>query len=152
MPLEDAMTAAAPKTTLSYFEQITNVTLPRVELERLIEGQASVPPEGHSMKTITQRLKDVLALTQDESARLLGVSRGTVLKAGPPTQDVLDRLYALSVSLDTMSGMLGDQAVFWFRTPNPALGDARPLDKFRTRYGQEQVEDLIQGLMDGNFL
>ena len=146
------MTATSLRAQPTYFELLTNITLPKSQLARLLEGEAPMPPEAHSMKVITQRLKEVLALTQDETARLLGVSRGTVLKVDAPSEDTLDRLYALSVSLDTMRHVLGDQVVAWFRTPHPALDQASPLGKFRTRYGQEQVEDLIQGLLDGNFL
>ena len=134
------------------FDRLTGVALPPEQLARLLEGDAAALPSGHSMREVTQRLKTVLALTQDETARLLGVSRSTVLKNGPPSVDVLDRLYALGRSLDVMTQVLGEHAPAWFRLPNPALSGARPLDKFRSRYGQEQVEQLIQGLLDGNFL
>jgi len=151
------MTVAAPSgrpTENSYFTRLTGLSIPKRELGRLLEGEMNLPGEVYSMKQITAHLRDVLELTQDESARLLGLSRGTLLKDVPPSRDVLDWLYALSRSLATMSQVLDTPMLTlkWFRTPNPALGGARPLEKFRTRYGQEQVEDLIDGLLDGNFL
>ncbi|GAA5513927.1 hypothetical protein Dcar01_02676 [Deinococcus carri] len=135
----------------SFFAALTNVSLPEGQIAPVLSGEAPVPSGAYTMQVITRQLKQLLGLNQDESARLLGVSRGTVIKAAPPTGDVLDRLYMLSDRFQIMQDLLGDQADDWFLHPNPVLGGARPIDKLRTRHGQAQLDDLIQALLDGNF-
>jgi len=147
-------TRSNQRTEDNYFTRLTGLSLPEHELSKVLEGESDLPSEINSMKEITANLREVLGLTQEASAHLLGLSRGTLLKDGPPSRNVLDELYALSRSLLTMSQVLSTpaQTLAWFKTPHPALDGETPLDKFRTRYGQEQVNDLIDGLLDGNFL
>ena len=97
-------------TESGYFTRLTGLSIPKRELEQLLEGELNLPGDVHSMKQITAHLREVLELTQDDSARLLGLSRGTLLKDVPPSRDVLDWLYALSRSLTTMSQVLESPA------------------------------------------
>lgn len=142
------MTAVrAPK----LFQTFTNLSLSPDQLDPLLSGEHPLPSHIHPMRAITAGLGEVLGLSQDESARLLGISRSTALKPTPPSPDVLDRLYMLSQRLELMQDVLGEHADEWFVQPNPALNGARPIDRLRTRKGQAQLDDLIQGMLDGNF-
>lgn len=134
-----------------FFPSVTNVDPNERQLSPLLSGDSPPPPGANTMRVIGGRLRSLLDIGQEESAKLLGVSRSTIAKAEPPSGDVLDRLYAVGKRFDTVQAMLGDQADDWFRTPHPALGGERPLDLLRTRYGQDRLDDLIQGMLDGNF-
>ncbi len=134
-----------------FFSNVTNVDPSERQLSPLLSGELTPPAGVNTMREIGGRLRQLLDISQEESAKLLGVSRSTIAKAEPPSGDVLDRLYAVGKRFDTVQAMLSDGADEWFRTPHPALGGERPLDLLRTRYGQDQVDDLIQGLLDGNF-
>lgn len=134
-----------------FFQHVTNVDLNERQLPPLLSGERPPPVGAHTMRDIAGQLKRFLGISQDEGAKLLGVSRSTLAKAEPPSGDVLDRLYAVGKRFDTVRAVLGDQASNWFRTPHPALDGERPLDELRTRYGQDRLDDLIQGLLDGNF-
>ena len=142
------MTAVrAPK----LFTTFTNLSLLPDQLDPLLSGDHPLPADIHPMRTITAGLGEVLGLSQDEIARLLGISRSTALKPTPPSSDVLDRLYMLSQRLELMQDVLGEHADGWFVQANDALDGRRPIDLLRTRKGQAQLDDVIQALLDGNF-
>lgn len=134
------------------FTALTNLSLPDDQIAPVLSGDAPIPDTAYPMPVIARQLKQHLHLSQDESARLLGISRGTVTRHVPPTGDILDRLYVLSSRYSLVQDVLGPHADEWFRTPHQALGGMRPLDALRTRHGQARLDDLLQGLLDGNFL
>jgi uncharacterized protein (DUF2384 family) len=133
-----------------FFTALTNLTLRGDQIAPVLSGDTPVPDTAYPMPMIARQLKQHLHLSQDDSARLLGVSRATVTRAAPPTGDILDRLYVLSSRYGLVQDLLGTHADEWFRTPHPAL-NGRPIDALRTRHGQAQLDDLLQGLIDGNF-
>jgi putative toxin-antitoxin system antitoxin component (TIGR02293 family) len=78
---------------------------------------------GIPQRTLTRRLSQHSRLTAAESDRTVRLAR----------------VYANAVE------MIGDEekAVEWLRTPNRALGGARPLDQLDTDPGARAVEDIL---------
>jgi putative toxin-antitoxin system antitoxin component (TIGR02293 family) len=78
---------------------------------------------GIPQRTLTRRLSQRSRLTAAESDRTVRLAR----------------VYANAVE------MIGDEekAVEWLRTPNRALGGARPLDQLDTDPGARAVEDIL---------
>ena len=78
---------------------------------------------GIPQRTLTRRLSQASLLTPAESDRTARMAR----------------VYANAIE------MLGDQdtAIEWLRTPNRALGGARPLDQLDTDMGARLVEDVL---------
>jgi len=83
-------------------------------------------------------LSRTLGIPQRTLTRRL--SRGSRLTAAESDRTVrLARVYASAVE------MIGEEgkAVEWLRTPNRALGGARPLDQLDTDLGVRAVEDIL---------
>jgi putative toxin-antitoxin system antitoxin component (TIGR02293 family) len=78
---------------------------------------------GIPQRTLTRRLSQAELLTPAESDRTVRMAR----------------VYANAIE------MIGDQpkAIEWLRTPNRALGGARPLDQLDTDLGARMVEDIL---------
>jgi len=78
---------------------------------------------GISQRTLTRRLSQGSLLTSAESDRMVRMAR----------------VYATAVD------MIGDKekAIGWLRSPNRALGGARPLDQIDTDIGARMVEDVL---------
>lgn len=78
---------------------------------------------GIPQRTLTRRLSEGSLLTSAESDRTVRMAR----------------VYAYAVE------MIGDEekAIEWLRTPNRALGGARPLDQLDTGMGARMVEDIL---------
>lgn len=133
------------------FTRWTNLDLPPADLLRLFMGDLPLPLEVTFLPSITSSLQNQFHMTMDEIARLLMVSRLEVSSNGPPSLDMLDRLYALGGLLDTLSTGSSEAASDWFTRSLPVLGWRRPIDLCCTQYGRARVEDVIQGLLDGIF-
>jgi len=96
----------------------------KVLAERLDVANAVLSQKlGIPQRTLTRRLSQRSRLTSAESDRTVRVAR----------------VYASAAE------MIGDEekAVEWLRTPNRALGGARPLDQLDTDVGAREVEDIL---------
>jgi putative toxin-antitoxin system antitoxin component (TIGR02293 family) len=78
---------------------------------------------GISQRTLTRRLARHSKLTAAESDRTVRLAR----------------VYA--AAQETLGD--GDKAALWLKTPNRALGGARPLDQLDTDPGVREVEDVL---------
>jgi uncharacterized protein (DUF2384 family) len=116
-----------------------------------LRGQA-VPPGTPNVRELTHRLSKLLRTNQQTSASLLGLSRSTAAKDDPLNSEVLDRVHSVAMNFDRARAVFGDQAVDWFTTPHPALGNLSPLELHHTRYGERYVTEFITGMLDGTFL
>jgi putative toxin-antitoxin system antitoxin component (TIGR02293 family) len=78
---------------------------------------------GIPQRTLTRRLSQSSLLTPAESDRTVRIAR----------------VYAHAME------MIGNEAkaIEWLRTPNRALGGARPLDQLDTDLGARMVEDIL---------
>jgi putative toxin-antitoxin system antitoxin component (TIGR02293 family) len=97
-----------------------------------------------------ESVKEHLALTDPEIARLLGVGEATLRRTraarAPLDPATSDRLYRLSkivaVAEEVLEGR--DNAATWIRRPQPALRGRVPLDLLVTQAGAEEVETLLR--------
>jgi putative toxin-antitoxin system antitoxin component (TIGR02293 family) len=96
----------------------------RALAEKLAVGSTVLSRKlGIPQRTLTRRLSQRCRLTAAESDRTVRLAR----------------VYANAVK------MIGDEekAVEWLRTPNRALGGARPLDQLDNDLGARAVEDIL---------
>ena len=96
----------------------------RALAERLDLGSAALSRKlGIPQRTLTRRLTQRSRLSAAESDRMVRLAR----------------VYITAVV------MIGDaaKAVEWLRTPNRALGGARPIDQLDTDIGARLVEDIL---------
>src|SRR5262245_36065371 len=97
-----------------------------------------------------ESIKERLALTDPEIARLLGLGEATLRRArasrarlDPATSDRLYRLSKIvAVAEEVLEGH--DNATSWMRRAQPGLRGRVPLDLLVTQAGAEQVETLLR--------
>jgi len=94
------------------------------------------------------RVKDALNLSDVEFGDLLGVSAKTISRLRDKrrmTAAVGDRLYRLARIYRFASHVLEDtdNARNWLQTPQPGLGNVRPVELLKTEAGAREVEDLL---------
>ena len=99
--------------------------------------------------------KDALRLTNDELAGLLGLSARTLMRWSPGKSKLDlasgDRLVRSARLFTIATEVLEDDdaAVAWLRAPQPALGDAVPLELAATDVGGRAVEALLGRMEHG---
>lgn len=110
--------------------------------------------EGLSFESLV-RLQKNMDLPLKELAHLIDISTRTLARRrdrGRLEPDESDRLVRLSrvfaLALELFEGDV-ESARSWLSRPQPALGDATPLDMVRTEVGAREVEALIGGLEHG---
>jgi putative toxin-antitoxin system antitoxin component (TIGR02293 family) len=123
-----------------------------------------IPPRGADLnQALLQGIRyDVLVtlaasagFETKEMARLLGISRSTLLrreKDGRFNQAESDRLYRMAKVYQAAINLFeGDKraACHWLRSPVKGLGNARPVDMLKTMAGTETVLNLIGRLEYG---
>lgn len=136
-----------------YFKLLTQLQQPPSFV--LLTRHKAVNFDQHIMPTYRDtgnRLRELLGLSLECTADVLGVSRSTASKETPVTVDSLDRVHSLAVNLARAQAVFGDDAVAWFTTPHPALGGLSPLELQRTRYGERELTTFIQNMLDGAFI
>ncbi|MFH1724705.1 MAG: antitoxin Xre/MbcA/ParS toxin-binding domain-containing protein [Elusimicrobiota bacterium] len=95
------------------------------------------------------RLQERLGLSQEELARILGVSSRNLSRwlsgeIGNPGESHFQNLLAIEEIVgEAGKALKPDKIALWFRTPNPALADLRPLDLLASRSGQARVKSLL---------
>ncbi len=101
------------------------------------------------------RLQELLELTDEEAARLIGRSRSTYARyrsqgkqLGVPEAERAVRYARLVGLADETFGSLGE-ARAWMREANYALGGAAPMEMARTDPGASIVRDLLEGVQRG---
>jgi putative toxin-antitoxin system antitoxin component (TIGR02293 family) len=101
------------------------------------------------------RLQELLNLTDEQAARLIGRSRSTYSRhrnqdteLGVPEAERAVRYARLLASAAETFGSLEDAAA-WMQEPNPALDDDTPLDMAETDPGATMVRDLLLGVQHG---
>ncbi|MFK7603740.1 antitoxin Xre/MbcA/ParS toxin-binding domain-containing protein [Deinococcus sp. SM5_A1] len=139
--------------TDSIFETITHLRQPPGPL--LMARKTDVAFAESDIPTYREtsdRIRDLLNVTLESTADVLGVSRASASKNTPLSVDALDRVHSLSVNLERVQAVFGEQTVDWFTAPHSALGGLSPLELQRTRYGERKLATFIQNMLDGAFL
>lgn len=101
------------------------------------------------------RLQELLDLTDEEAAHVIGRSRSTYARyrSGKKELGVSEAeravRYARLVALATDTFGSLPEAQAWMREPNYALGDERPVDLAETGPGAALVRDLLLGIQHG---
>lgn len=93
-------------------------------------------------------VQERLGLDQKGLARVLGVSASTVGRRKPGERlspGVSERALRVARLAEIAARVLGgpDEAQQWMKEPNPALGDAQPVETARTEPGARLVERLL---------
>lgn len=101
-----------------------------------------------------QKLREALGLTQEQLARLLGVSLRTISRweAGEsqPTPLAQKELRRWQQLLLEMEELFKPEAIArWFTAPNPVLGGKTPFEAACTPNGYEEIRELLSGLKWG---
>lgn len=95
------------------------------------------------------KIRKELALSQEDLARVLGVSSRNVVRwlggdVENPGESHLQNIQAIEAILEEAAKALrADKVALWFRAPNPVLADLRPLDLLSSRTGQDRVKALL---------
>lgn len=95
-----------------------------------------------------EHVRECLGASDDELARILGVSTRTLSRrreTGTLTTDESDRLVLLAeiVALAQQAFDSAEGARIWLRTPHAMLGDESPLDHMDTVAGIEKVKTML---------
>lgn len=101
-------------------------------------------------------LQDVLELTDEEAAHLIGRSRSTYNRyrnegrelGASEAERAVRYARLLSLAAETFGTL--DEAKDWMREANYALGGRAPLDMAETDPGSRVVQDLLLGLQYGH--
>ncbi|NNN05400.1 MAG: DUF2384 domain-containing protein [Elusimicrobia bacterium] len=102
-----------------------------------------------------QRVQKELGLSQEDLARVLGVSARNFTRwfsgqVENPGEAHLQNLQEIETIVDEARKALKSEFVaVWFRTPNPTLADLRPLDLLSSRPGQARVHVLLGSIRWG---
>lgn len=111
--------------------------------------------QGLSVNLATH-LQDLLYLTDEEAAHLIGRSRSTYARYRNQNRDLgtaeAERAvrYARLLALATETFGALDEAVAWMREDNFSLGGRTPFDMAETDPGARVVHDLLLGLQYGH--
>ena len=104
---------------------------------------------------LVARLQELLGLTDEQAARLLGRSRSTYSRyrnqdtelGVPEAERAVRYARLLALAAETFGGL--EEAAAWMEEPNLALGDDTPLDMAETDPGATMVRDLLLGIQHG---
>ena len=93
-------------------------------------------------------LRKALGLSQEELARLLGVSNRTVSRwescTGRPNSLTLGEIRRWQAVTERLKEVFKPAAVpRWFHSPNQALGDKTPLEVAAAPDGEEELLDIL---------
>lgn len=110
--------------------------------------------EGIPIQLIV-RLQELLDLTDEQTARLIGRSRSTYSRyrkaeaqlGVTEAERAVRYIRLLDLATDTFGRF--DDAVAWMQEPNRALDGATPLDMAETDPGATIVRDLLLGVQHG---
>jgi len=99
-------------------------------------------------KKILVNIKNKTKLDYDKLAKVLSVGRATLINKNgnrPFNLALSDRIVGLADLYDQGYKVFGDTDNFneWMFTPNKALGGQKPYDIIDTKYGRDEVRDLI---------
>lgn len=95
------------------------------------------------------RLQERLDLSQEDLARILGVSSRNLSRwlsgeTENPGESHLQNLLVIEEIIgEAAKSLKPDKIAVWFRNPNPVLADLRPLDLLASRSGQARVKSLL---------
>lgn len=111
--------------------------------------------DKNPVKKHVRILRQALGLTQDEAAHILGVTTTTLSRwannrtAEPdPTHEAKIELL-MEILKESQEALKPEGLAWWFKTPNPFLGDLRPLDLLRSPSGAAKVRNLIGAMRWG---
>ena len=104
---------------------------------------------------LVARLQELLGLTDEQAARLIGRSRSTYSRyrnqdtelGVPEAERAVRYARLLALAAETFGGL--EEAAAWMEEPNLALGDDTPLDMAETDPGATMVRDLLLGIQHG---
>ncbi len=104
-----------------------------------------------------QPIRQWFGLTQEDFAKILGVSRATVIRweeanGGPRPQSSAGRLLAILVETRRLAGKAfihREQVQHWLHTDIPAL-DGKPIEVMVTR-GPLPVRDVLRSDVEGTY-
>lgn len=106
--------------------------------------------------SIASHLQELLGLTDEEAAHLIGRSRSTYARYRSAQKDLgtaeAERAVRYACLLALAAETLGslEEATDWMHEQNYALGGRAPLDMAETDPGARVVRDLLLGLQHGH--
>lgn len=103
--------------------------------------------KGISKKGLEQ-LKNKAALSYDQLAKILSVSRATLINKKENAvfnQELSEKIVAIATIYSYGYEVFEDEARFnnWISRPNRALGYKAPYDLLSSSFGREEVENII---------
>ena len=105
--------------------------------------------EKNPIKQHVRLLRQTLGLTQEEAAYILGVTTTTLSRWANNRTSEPDPAHEAKIEMlievlkEAQEAIKSEGLIWWFRTPNPFLGDLRPLDLLRSPSGATKVRNLI---------
>lgn len=101
------------------------------------------------------RLQELLSLTDEQAARLIGRSRSTYSRhrrrdttlGVSEAERAVRYVRLLALAAETFGSL--DDATAWMREPNRALDEETPLEMAETDPGATMVHDLLLGVQHG---
>ncbi len=100
--------------------------------------------------SVSDRIKEYFAVTDAEIAKVVGVSKRTILRKRGKKEilsswesDRYSRLISiLSLATEVFQGDR-ESAIEWMRMPQTGLGEQKPIDLIEIEAGENEVKDLL---------
>jgi putative toxin-antitoxin system antitoxin component (TIGR02293 family) len=117
-----------------------------------VEALRATIKEGIS-KSAFERLADMIDISQEELAMVIGVKMRTLARRQHLVRDEAERLLrvanAFQETIEAMKEL--DASREWFKSPQRALGEHTPLEYCDTEMGAQEVTDLLGRIRHGVF-
>jgi len=118
-------------------------------MSRSSAAETTARKSGRRPRSSTTRLRRFLRISQEELARLLGVSvrsvarwEGEGISPAAAVQEQIEYMEQLCRRLDELVDR--KHIADWLATPNPEFLDQPPMDLIQSRYGRKVLENELE--------